>query len=245
MRRWLTAALLVLTASQAFGNNNKDIAFCHDNKDRPPRFYAHDGEWQGRDVDALKRLFADSPWRYRLDAIPWRRCLQNTQAGQQHQAVLSATYNVARTEHYYFSKSYYSLTPAYLYKTNADQETPLITRPADFEPYRVCGLAGFNYVDFGLSHAHIDRGAKDLPQLVDKLMAERCDIAITNLEVMQALRQRGDISLTKDLALRAIPDTSPERHYIMISRHAPHAKRLLRFINQGIERLTTPPQDSP
>ena len=245
MRRWLTAALLTLTASQTFGSNNTQIAFCHDSEDRPPRFYTHGGEWQGRDIDVLNHLFADSPWRYQLDAIPWRRCLKSTQTGKQHQAVLSATYSVARTEHYYFSNSYYSLTPAYLYMASADRETPQITRPTDLYHYRVCGIAGFNYAGFNLSGKQIDPGAKDLSQLVDKLIAGRCDIAVSRFEVIQGLRERGELPWPAGLELRAIPRASLERYYMMVSRNAPNAKQLLRFINHGIERLATPPRDAP
>lgn len=244
MRRWLIAALLALTASQTFGSNTTPIAFCHDSEDRPPRFYLRDGEWQGQDIDVLDRLFADSPWRYRLDAVPWRRCLQSTEAGRQHQAVLSATYSVARAKHYYFSNSYYSHTPAYLYMASDDRPTPEITRPTDFYRYRVCGVAGFNYVGFNLSGKGIDQGAKDLSQLIDKLIAGRCDIALSRSEIIQGLRAHGRIPSPAALELRAIPHASLERYYIMVSRHMPNAKQLLRFINHGIERLATPPRDA-
>lgn len=244
MRRWLIAALLALTASQTFGSNTTPIAFCHDSEDRPPRFYLRDGEWQGQDIDVLDRLFADSPWRYRLDAVPWRRCLQSTEAGRQHQAVLSATYSVARAKHYYFSNSYYSHTPAYLYMASDDRPTPEITRPTDFYRYRVCGVAGFNYAGFNLSGKGIDQNAKDLPQLVDKLIAGRCDIALSRIEIIQGLKERDRIPWPAALELRAIPRASLERYYIMVSHHAPNAQRLLRFINRGIERLSTPPRDA-
>ncbi len=245
MRRWLIAALLVLIASQALGSTTTPIAFCHDSEDRPPRFYVRDGEWQGRDIDVLDHLFADSPWRYRIDAIPWRRCLQSTQAGKQHQAILSATYSVERAAHYYFSNSYYSHTPAYIYMSDANRPVPDITRPTDLYRYRVCGVAGFNYAGFNLSGKGIDQGAKDLSQLIDKLIAGRCDIALSRSEIIQGRRQLGRLRWPAELELRAIPRASAERYYIMVSRNAPNAEQLINFINHGIERLAEPPRDAP
>lgn len=245
MRRWLIAALLALTASQTWGSNTTQFAFCHDNEDRPPHFYIRDGAWQGHDIDVLDRLFTDSPWRYQLDAVPWRRCLQSTRAGKQHQAVLSATYSATRTQHYYFSNSYYSLTPAYLYIASADRPTPEINRPTDLYHYRVCGIAGFNYAGFNLFNKNIDQNAKDLLQLVDKLIAGRCDIALSRFEIIQGLWEHGRIPAPASLTLRTIPRTSLERYYMMVSRNAPDAKQLLRFINHGIERLATPPRETP
>lgn len=251
MQRRLSAVLPVVAvalwaaAGQAFGSHGKTIAFCHDNQNRPPSLYFAHGRWQGHDMDVLNQLFASSERDFHLEALPWQRCMQSTAKGENHQVVLSATYSARRAQRYYFSDSYYSLAPGYLYTTADGRSPPDISRPSDFFRYRVCGMSGFNYDGFGIANAQMDRGAKDLPQLIAKLVAGRCDIALTQHDVAQALKHRHRLPWPDGLALRKVPHTRPVRYYMMVSRQAPNARQILHFINRGIQRLDTPAPRSP
>jgi polar amino acid transport system substrate-binding protein len=77
--------------------------------------------------------------------------------------------NEVRRENYLTTKQYYSVVPTYFYKKKTFPEGIDPKSSTDFTSAgHLCGVKGFNYVNFGLKNEKIDMGSENYERLILK-----------------------------------------------------------------------------
>ena len=252
------SAFLVIVASNGFfmnsalGLDGERIAICNDDAEWPPYAYFQrdraDGSKTdkvvGYDLDFLDHIFKKHNIEYSYDMIPWNRCLHEVEKGGSHIMLTSAAYSPERNEKYLLTDAYYTVQPHYFFSYSNYPEGLEIQRARDFRKYRVCGLRGYNYKNFGIPLDQLDWGAKTIEQVIRKTKRKRCDIFLARFEIFMGFKHVGkNYMRLHNLATGPMPDVAGDKFHIMISRNYPHAEELRDIINQSIKEMRASGKD--
>ncbi len=151
---------------------------------------------------------------------------------------MSAGSNKERNKTYLFTRHYYEITPSYFYSKTRFPDGMGIEKVSDFKKYKVCGLLGYNYVNYLIPPEDIDTTAKEFKQVVEKLVRERCDVFLAQYEVFIGFSYMGDNYIQDyNLAYGPIPGGTTDKFFLMISRDFEHAEELKALIDEEIDNL--------
>ena len=224
---------------------------CNDNGEWPPYLYyeRENGvateKVVGYDIDYLQRIFEENEIDFTFELIAWSRCLHEVERGEKYAMVSSVAYSKERDEKYLMTDSYYTVQPHYFYARKNFPNGLDIKDLASFESYRVCGLRGYNYSNFGIPVETIDVGTKIFPQLIEKTTRKRCDVFLGRFEIFAGFAKTGtDYIRDHDLGNAPMPEVSGDKFYMMISRNYPNAEALRVLINTGIAKVKASGYDS-
>ncbi len=228
------------------------LSFCVENTEFPPFNYFEriDGIKQkqsaGYDIDILALTFKPIDVPYQVIALPWRRCLKSVKLGL-IDAAMSASLNPERRADYLTSDAYYFLTPSFFYldQTFTEQEVS-----ANIENLNklgaVCGIQGFNYVNFGWSNSEELNEIKELSLLPSMLAKKRCSFFLARKETLAGILALNDMNALEDSLIgKPIPHALPEPFHMLVSRRSKHAQFILQHFNQQIASLRTQEQLQP
>jgi len=163
---------------------------------------------------------------------PWARCLLMVERGQIDFA-MDAYFDAERAERFDYSLHYQTLTPQVFYR----QDTPLnIRQLGDLKRYRGCGMNGASYAHYGLRKEDLDL-ANGYDNLINKLLAKRCDYFVEELEVIGGYRLSGtDYLSNPNLAHAPVPGAAaPAKH--LITAKGSQASSLLPALNEQLNKL--------
>ncbi|HEY0589989.1 MAG TPA: transporter substrate-binding domain-containing protein, partial [Pseudoduganella sp.] len=166
------------------------IAICEDENEWPPYVYRQrgadgtPGKLTGYAVDVISEILARNKISYSFDLIPWPRCQAVATLGKEYQMVLNLSYNPERQRNFLLTRAYYSTTTFYYYSRRHHSAGLKIAGLGDLRKQRVCGIHGYNYVNYGLPPGEVDQGARDFSTLIAKLHAGRCTLFLEKQEVM-------------------------------------------------------------
>ena len=242
--RHLCACLLALPASTfaadalpAFA----PIAICDDENEWPPYSYFQriDGRktqvLTGYAVSVIKEIFNRRGIEYKIDLIPWPRCMAVTALGKEYGMLLNLSYNDDRARTFLFSRPYYATTAYYYYSRKSYPSGLAIGGPQDIRKYRVCGVQGYNYEGYGMAPGQVDQGAKNFPALISKMQLGRCALFMEKDEVMTAYAAIGKNYLADpDIGKAPIPGIKPNLFYFGISRRHPQAEEIRAVIDEEL-----------
>ncbi len=214
------------------------ILVCGDGAGWPPYTYETPTKSvAGYDVDILERILSKKNIASSVKMEPWKRCLKETEEGSYHIATSSA-FNEERNKTYLMTRHYYSMTPSYFYSKNRYPNGLDIKTAADLQKYRVCGLLGYNYANFGIPVEQIDTGTKKFEQLVEKTNRNRCDVFFARSESFITFAYLGVNFIEKyNLGYKSIPGSSREKFYLLISRNFKYAQELKKIIDDELDVL--------
>lgn len=185
-------------------------------------------------LDALDLQVEPVPVR----SLPWLRCLAEIERGEQMQFALTASVKPDRLARFHFSRPYYTTRLHYFYRRAQHPGGLRLRHERDLAAYRVCGVHGYRYAGVSLDPRRIDQGAKRLADLFYRLRAGRCDVALSQIEVVRAApRALGVALLTDDLDHAALPGIAPESYHMLVSRRWEGGAALRDRIDQQLDRI--------
>ncbi len=238
-------SLAVMSGAQAEIPRGTHVKTCNDSGEWPPYFYFRrdngeaTNELVGYDLDILTRIFSKQGIDFTMKLIAWSRCLHEVETGETYKMVSSVAYSEERDQKYIMTDSYYTVQPHYFYPIANFPNGLEINTLAEFNRYRVCGLRGYNYTNFGVPVETIDVGTKVFPQLIEKTARRRCDVFLGRFEIFVGFARTGtDYIKIHNLGTAPIPEVSGDKFYMMISRNYENAEDLRQIINDGIAELT-------
>lgn len=222
----------------------KTIRTCNDSGEWPPYFWylRINGEVTdqllGYDLDFLGNIFRNIGANYTLDLIAWSRCLHEVETGDSYEMVSSVAYSQERDEKYLVTDSYYVVQPHYFYSRGQFPDGLNINSIDQFADYKVCGLRGYNYANFGVPTDSIDVGTKVFPQLIEKTARGRCDLFLARFEIFAGFAKTGnDYIRNHNLGTAPMPGIPGDEFHMMVSRNYEYAEELRDTLNEGIARL--------
>ncbi|MCP4119915.1 MAG: amino acid ABC transporter substrate-binding protein [Desulfobacteraceae bacterium] len=104
---------------------------------------------------------------------------------------------------------------------------------------RLCGVLGFNYVNFGQKNADVDMGCMNYDCLVQKALNLRCDISFVRYEILAGW---GDVLNKRyvendKLVFLPVPGVPLESFHLMISKKWKYAEAFKTYFNNAIGEL--------
>ncbi|WP_342120635.1 substrate-binding periplasmic protein [Pseudoduganella sp. OTU4001] len=244
-------SLLILAAALACTGRDStatsaiaQIAICEDENEWPPYVYRQrgadgaSGKLTGYAVDVISEILKQHGIRVSFELIPWPRCQAVAALGQQFQMVLNLSYNEERMRNFLMTRAYYSTTTYYYYSRRHYPKGPPVHSPADLRRHRVCGIHGYNYVNYGLPAGTVDQGARDFESLIAKLHASRCVLFLEKHEVMAGFAAIGKNYLAdRDLVGAPMPGMPKTAFYMGVSRRYKHAHELRALVDDALLKM--------
>lgn len=228
----LFSLVLMTSASQA----QTTWRACGGDSTWPPMSYfsPKDKSVQGFSVEVLKAIFDTAP---SFQLRPWARCLAETESMQASDIVMSIFKTPERTKKFLFSRTYFSLTPAYFYSKRRFN-TPPIEKRSELSRYKVCSLHGAAISYTGLKPEQIESGATNYLSLYRKIERGHCDIVVDMEEVFWGFDHLGSVPFSHpDFAIRPLPDAERFPLHFAVSSNHPHAQEIIDTIDKGIQQL--------
>ena len=220
------------------------VAICDDENEWPPYSYFQRADGKktetlaGYAVAVIGEIFARQGVSFKIDMIPWPRCVAVSTMGKQYAMVLNLSHNTEREKIFLFSRPYYATTAYYYYsKRNHPKGLP-IKSASDIRKFRVCGVQGYNYDGYGMKPGEVDQGAKNFPALISKVQLGRCVLFLEKDEVMTAYAAIGkDYLSDPDIGRAPIPDMKPSLFYFGVSKNFERAEELRALIDESLLQM--------
>ena len=226
------------------------IPICNDSGEWPPYFYwerqngSQTDNLLGYDIDVLNEIMANNGFEYSFELIAWSRCLLEVERGNDYAMLTSAAYSDERNEKYLISEDYYTVQPHYFYHQANFPDGLDIQNLEEFKNYKVCGLRGYNYTNFGVDVGTIDTGTRHFPQLIEKTRRKRCDLFLGRYEIFAGFAKTGNDYIRKhNLGTAPMPGVAGDKFYMMVSRNYPYSDDLVALLNSAINELKNSGRD--
>lgn len=224
-----------------------DIKICDDMGEWPPyTFYERDQSGGrttkivGFTIDTMKQIMKKYNINYTLELLPWARCLEAVKNyDDKYSLILNLSSNPKREAEYYLTNSYYKNTPVVFYSKKTHKNGLNLVKLEDLKKYKACGVAEYNYGPLGYKPGEIDTGAKSIPQAVDKVKENRCDLVPANVEIAAGFKQTEKIDLLHDPEIGyQVLSMKPPVYYVMaVSRNNPQGKQLQEMLNKEFAEM--------
>ncbi|MES2950001.1 MAG: transporter substrate-binding domain-containing protein [Pseudomonadota bacterium] len=214
------------------------VVACGGDSNWPPMSYAtpDDAQVKGFSADVLRTIFS-SDTDLLIQLRPWVRCLTEVTRNDGADIVMSFLRNPEREKQFVFSRSYASLSPAYIYLANR-YPAPPVRVLADLARLKVCALRGASTSYTKLPVDAIDAGSSGYPSLVGKLNRGHCDVVVDMQEVLLGHKKLGIIPLVAGQhTIALLPETEPHPLHFGISKDNPQAAKLVDRLDRGIQNL--------
>lgn len=241
--RQLVMAVALTVSANAFAAVNH-IAICEDENEWPPYVYrqrgadGRPGKLTGYAVDVINEILTRNKISYSFDLIPWPRCQAVAMLGKEYQMVLNLSYNPERQRNFLMTRAYYYTTTYYYYSRRIHPDGLKIAGLADLRKQRVCGIHGYNYMNYGLQPGQVDQGARDFAALIAKLHAGRCALFLEKQEVMAGFTAIGkDFLADPELGTARMPGMKPTAFYLGISRRYEFAQELRTLVDDELLKM--------
>jgi len=235
--------LFSISSVQAESLFDQTICFCEDEAEWPPYHYLKRENGKktktvvGYGTDILNEIFNEKGIRYKIQFIPWKRCLHELESGKNYQMALSGSYNLERDKSCYLI-NWYKTTVYYFYSKKYFPDGLKIDSVSDLKNYRLGGLLGYSYQYIGELEKKMDKGARDYDAMIAKLHKGRCDVTFEQYEIFAGFAAIGKNYLgDKDLGYAKLPGVRPTWFNMMISKNYEHSDALKRIISEGIAEL--------
>ncbi|WP_373976441.1 transporter substrate-binding domain-containing protein [Chitinibacter sp. SCUT-21] len=232
--RFLGAALFlpVLTAAQTLPS---EVSVCWEEGLKPP-YLSLDSQGQvaGIAVDMVNEIFKRRQLSPKHLIRPWKRCLAEVETGEVD-VVPNSSYRDERAQYALYTEPLYTTHLVLFYHTKRFAQAPVIRQLDEMKPYSFGGILGFNYDQYA-GQLKLDTTAKNREVLFRMLIAGRYDFAIEQLEVIQMMKARKELSL-EQMAYIAEPVQPVKNFHILVTKKHPQAEELRRLINDGIAAI--------
>jgi polar amino acid transport system substrate-binding protein len=187
----------------------------------------------GFSVELFQDLANRLQYKGIVQELPWARCLADVKDGKIDIAI--DAYDAAdRRKIYFYSNAYYTLTPQIFYRSGTPN-LPTST-VATLAKLRGCGLRGYTYEHYSIDASKLELGATSDKQLIEKLIMDRCDYGIEELEYVIGWRNYDAdwLNESKIESFKPVWAQAPSVHFLISKEHA-NAVDLITAINNTIK----------
>ncbi|WP_070971846.1 substrate-binding periplasmic protein [Vibrio sonorensis] len=234
MKHLIGAALLLSSTTAAVADEKIEV--CGDAIDWPPYTYLTRDGVRGVDADILDHILGKNDISYKLSVTAWSRCLRDAAIGNTYQMAVSATHSAHRASQFIYTDWYYEVTPFYLYSKKTFPGGLNIKSIDDLKGYKVCGIHGYNYSDFGLEN--IDQNSVEVSEALNEVRLNRCDVFLSWKEILLGLGLVTENDFHRYAVIAApVPNMDRHKFYFLISRAYPQAQALKTLIDREIQQL--------
>lgn len=240
---FFSLVVLVVTTVRADTLKGKVIHICEDAAEWPPYHYLkrENGkkteEIVGYGIDVLDRVFGKHGISYKIDFLPWKRCLAEVKKGGKYQMALSGSYSRERDDTYHLV-NWYKTTVYYYYSKKRYPQGLKIEKLSDLENYDLGGVRGYNYYFLGEYEQKMDKGAENIEAVIKKMSLGRFDLTFEQYEIFSGFRAIGNDHLAnQDLGFAKLSGVDPTWFNMMISKNYVYSPELKKIISEGIAEL--------
>jgi len=236
MHRFLFSNLLLLLFASVC-QASEPIRACGGDSNWPPMSYIskETKSVQGFSVAVLKAIFLTPAPEFKLR--PWARCMAEVESMQGSDLMMSSFRTPEREQKFYFSRSYFNLTPAYFFARQRFAHAP-ITALKDLSQYKVCSLHGAATSYVGSTASQIESGATNYLSLIRKIDRGHCEIVVDMKEVFLGLSKIGVAPFdAAHYQILTLPETQQLPLHFAVSKRHPNAKQILEALDKGISAL--------
>jgi polar amino acid transport system substrate-binding protein len=246
---WLLVTLIcfsTFTLSQEANAELQSVRFCAGIHEWPPYYYFERMEGnstkniKGLDIQLFDEIFKKNGISYTVTLLSWTKCLAEVIQGTKFDAVFGGGLNEHRRSSYLTTKGYYSVVPSYFYKKNSFPSGLNIKSSTDFKKFgHLCGVKGFNYVNFGVSNDDIDMGSDNYERLILKTLFGRCQISFARYQILEGWSQLLQMSFIEndELIFAPVPAVAKETFHLMISKNYKYRHELKKLFESEIDKL--------
>ncbi|MPY25473.1 amino acid ABC transporter substrate-binding protein [Shewanella psychropiezotolerans] len=244
---WIISALLfgfVISAPLAEQDYlQPKLKFCVESTEFPPfnyfkRVKGKKTESSGYDVDLLKQVFEPAGIEYQVIVLPWRRCLKEVYEGIVD-AAMSASLNPQRIRDYIPSAPYYHITPSYFYLEFNYPDGLDISNLSELDKLgKVCGIVGFNYLNFGWDSLDKLYEINDISQLPTMLQKSRCRFFLARKETFAGTLAINNMYYLGELLTgKVVPNSQPEPFHMLVSKKSAYGNLINQLFNKKVLEL--------
>lgn len=239
----LSSFSFLLCAQFAHATDFGNVSICDDNGEWPPYLYYElkDGkktdQLVGYSKDLVDKIAKKNNFTYKIDLLPWQRCLDNVKNNKGNEALLEFSITPQRKEDYLLTEPLYFTNSAIFYHTKFHKKIE-VAKLEDLKKYKVCGLFGYNYKTYGFNESEVDQGAKTIDGVAKKIEAGRCDFFIEKLEVVAGFGKSGGLNLLnpKNGFSYTVLNFVEKTPFVMgVSKKYPKAKEFVEVINKDLK----------
>ena len=244
----LFPALMLWTTMSADVKAQEPVKVCDDISPWPPYSYPSPiGEGKiankqtGAMVEFLDDLFKEIGLEYTLSLKPWKRCLEavkKSSGPSNFEVVINASFSSERAKNYYVTKPIYRTTPGAFYSVDAFPAGLNLRSRSDLKKYKICGVRGYNYLEYGLSDSDISSVSGSLKAILKMMGKGRCEIIVSSMEPVLGTKLFGDKIAPNNVRAVPVPDVPPATFHILISRESSRGLLLLERLNIAIDKFT-------
>jgi polar amino acid transport system substrate-binding protein len=223
------------------------VKVCDDISPWPPYSYSSPtGEGDiahkraGAMVDFLDDLFKEIGLEYTLSLMPWKRCLEAVKKSfgpGDFEVVINASFSSERAKNYHVSKPIYRTTPGAFYSVDAFPAGLNLRSRSDLKNYKICGVRGYNYLEYGLSDSDISSISGSLKTIFKMMGKGRCEVIVSSIEPALGTKLFGDQIVPRNVRAVSVPDAPPATFHILVSRGSSSGLLLLERLNVAIEKF--------
>ncbi|VXB54738.1 Amino acid ABC transporter substrate-binding protein, PAAT family [Pseudomonas sp. 8BK] len=173
---------------------------------------------------------------YEVHYMPWARVQQElADFAEKGRCELTwdASYNAERAAYAHYSARLYETRLGLFYSAQRFAEVPLPALLQNLQPYRVCGVIGYNYQPFGLGEP-IKR-FPSIQQNLDMLQRQRCDFFPSEIEPLYGGLALGIYQGHEQL--RHVPLVATKAFFLLVSKGSPRGESLVRQFDRQLEQL--------
>ncbi len=239
----LIACLCVpaMAAGQPAPRQPLSVAICDDENELPPFsfFERQPGRkaplLSGFAVSIVREIFTRRNVNYTIDVKPWARCIALVTRGREYAMLMNLTHSVEREASFLYSRPFASGQSYYYYAKDKYPNGLSINSMTDLRHYRVCGIAGHNYREYGMAAGDVDQGARNLEIVLSKLKRGRCTLFLEKDDIMAGYATQGkpyypDAAIGK----APVPGMKPSPFHFGISKRHPRAEELRQLIDEEL-----------
>lgn len=232
--------------SQTINLSEKKIRFCAGAHEWPPYYYFKRVNGKktekivGFDIDLFNEIFSKNDIAYTTELLPWNRCLKGAMEGKEYDVVFGGGLNEYRKTNYVATTGYYNVIPSYFYAKKKFPTGVEAKIPSDLKNYgKLCGVRGFNYINFGQINKEIDMGSSNYKSLVMKTVHQRCAISFVRYEILAGWEKILNINFigNEKLTFQPIPNNAPESFHLLISKNYKYAHELKSYFESEVRKL--------
>jgi len=224
---------------------DEDIRFCAGIHEWPPYYYFQrpnrkNRQVVGLDIELFNEIFHKYKITYTVELMSWKKCLAEVKRGKKYDVVFGGGLNNERRETYITTKGYYSVVTTYFYHRRTFPDGINVESSLNFKVLgRLCGVKGFNYVNFGQNNNEVEMGAENYERLVLKTLKQRCDISFARKEILIGWGNLLGVDFinNEDLVFNPVPHTPKESFHLMISPQYKFAEELKALFESEVIRL--------
>ena len=238
---------LVLGAMSVATASAQSVKICDDEAGWPPYVYnpiengkADKSKIEGAAIDFVNRIFEEVGLEHSTELLPWKRCLaevENFGDRGNFEMFQNGSYNAERTKIYYISESIYETGRGLFYSTKKFPDGLDVNSVEDAKKYKVCGVHGYNYIDWNLADNQIETSAKSTEQALKKVAAGRCDVVPSAIEPIYGSAAIGKPIVPNGVKPHVVEFLDKTTFHIYIAKTSPRGEELRDKINAAIKKL--------